>query len=369
MSAAPYFWETLFGAEPPASGQHPVQMKVLSKRGKPLLLLPDQSRLATQALELYPAQTARGRLARLGARWLLKARLPLGVHSVQVNLASRTPFVRWLAQLAQISQGQLPQFAMLAGNPNSPGQRLIILLFNSVDQPAVVVKAGLSEIARKLVGQEQQFLESVPRPAPSIPTLRGQFNNPQLQALALDFLPGRSPIAHDEPSLPKVLTAWLHPQQQVAFADTRIWRELVETCASHPVFKTYAPKLQPQSCREAICHGDFAPWNVRVSPQGNWLVLDWERGEIHGLPAWDWFHYVIQKSILVQHHNAESVGAKVETLLASNEFKTYAQAGAVIGHAQALVLLYLLHHAEVIRPSEGLPVTNDLIQLLAAKWR
>ncbi len=345
-----------------------VTMRLLKKRGQPLLLLPSQPQLAARALELYPAQTPRSRLARMAAGCLLRTRLPIGTESVRVHLPPDDAFVRWLAALIPLPSKQTPQFAVLAGNPNSPGQRLIILLFGPTGQPSAVVKTGLTESARKLIGQEQQFLEIVPRPLPGIPPLRGTFSNTRLQALALDFLPGRSPLAQDEHKLPQVLSQWLHPQQQVAVAETRIWRELASTCVNHPIFKTHAPALQSRSCSAAVYHGDFAPWNVRVSPPGDWLVLDWERGEVNGVPAWDWFHYVVQKSILVQHHRAESVAASLAALLTSDEFQTYTQASGIAGHERALLLLYLLHHSEVVRPSEGLQVTHDLIKILATRW-
>lgn len=369
MNQPPPFWQGLFAADTAVRSPTVVAMKLLLKRGKPLLLLPNQPRLAAQALELYPAQTTRSRLARLTARWLLRTRMPLGSNSVPVHLSPDDAFVRWLAQLAQAPQNQIPQFAVLAGNPGSPGQRLIILLFDSAGQSTAVVKAGLTEEARTLIGQEQQFLENVPRTFPAIPTLRSTFANERLQALALAFLAGRSPAVQDEHSLPRVLGQWLQPQAQVAFSETRVGQELAASCGNHPIFKSHASQLERRSCRAAVYHGDFAPWNVRVSPSGDWTALDWERGEVNGLPAWDWFHYVVQKSILVQHQKVESLAATLEALLARDEFKTYAQASGVTGNERALLLLYLLHHAEVVRPSEGLQVTSDLIKLLVARWR
>jgi hypothetical protein len=368
MNQPPPFWQGLFAADPAVRPPTVVAMKLLTKRGKPLLLLPNQPPLATYALELYPAQTRRSRLARLAAQWLLRTRLPFAIDSVQVNLLPDDPFVRWLAQLVLVSQDQIPPFAVLAGNPGSPGQRLIILLFNPAGQPTAVVKAGLTEAARKLISREQQFLETVPRTFQGIPTLRSTFANERLQALALNFLPGRSPEEEDEHSLPRVLGQWLHPQKQVAFAETRVGQELATTCANHPIYKSHARRFQHQNGRAAVCHGDFAPWNVRVSPAGDWMVLDWERGEVDGLPAWDWFHYVVQKSILVQHQSLASLANTVEALLARDEFRAYAQASAVTGNERTLLLLYLLHQAQVVRPSEGLQATMDLMQHLAARW-
>jgi aminoglycoside phosphotransferase (APT) family kinase protein len=165
------------------------------------------------------------------------------------------------------------------------------------------------------------------------------------------------------------LSQWLHSQQQIAFADTRVGRELAATCADHPIFKSNSSILQARNFRATIYHGDFTPWNIRVATDGAWTVLDWERGEVNGLPAWDWFHYLVQKSILVQHRTAESVADRLDALLALSDFKTYAATSGVMGYERALCLLYLLHHLEVVRPSEGLPVTHELIKLLATRWR
>lgn len=344
-------------------------MKLLRKRGQPLLLVPSQTGLATRALELYPAQTTRSRLACLAAKWVLAAGLPLGVTSVPVTIQPDDPFIRWLHQLIPGPHTKLPQFAILAGNPNSPGQRLIILLFNASGQPAVVVKAGLTDAAQSLIKRELEFFEQVPPGVSGIPALRARFDNRRLRALALDYLPGHTPVERDESSLPRVLGGWLQPHQQIQLTDTQVWQELASTCANHSVFQSVAPKLQDRTCRAAIHHGDFAPWNVRVSPQGDWTALDWERGEVNGLPAWDWFHYELQKAILVRRLKAEALADLAERLLASVEFKVYAEAAGVTGLERTLLQLYLLHHTEVIRPSEGLSVTQDLMKVLSAKWR
>lgn len=344
-------------------------MQLLTKQGQPLLLLPRPPHLARIGLELYPAQTPRSRLARCLAGWALQTHLPLGVKSVQVNLSPDDAFVRWLSNRARVAPGGMPQFAVLAGNPNSPGQRLIVMLFDPADHPVAVVKAGVTEAAQKLIELEERFLASAPSGVTGIPPLRGMFANANLRALALDFLPGQSPREPDEKLLPTVLGNWLRPQQPIVFADTRAWRELAATSADHPLFKSQVISLRNQSSAGAIVHGDFAPWNVRVSPSGIWMALDWERGDLSGPPAWDWFHYSIQKNILVQHQSVASLATAIEALLAGPEFKTYAQAAGIIGHERSLVLFYLLYQAEVIRPSEGLAATRELLNQLAARWR
>ena len=367
MNAPSSFWQLLFAPE--ASSQPPVAvtMKLLTRRGQPLLLLPHSPSLARIGLELYPAQTPRGRLMRSLAAWALQARLPLGIKPVQVNLSPDDPFVRWLASLVQVAFSGIPQFAVLAGNPNRPGQRFIMLLFDPAGRPTAVVKAGMTEASRKLIEQERQFLANAPASTPGIPPLRGTFANTKWQAIALDFLPGRSPRTVDEHGLPKVLKNWLRPP--IVLTDTRFWRELSATSADHPIFKSLLVTLRNHSSSGAIVHGDFAPWNVRVAPSGDWMALDWERGDVSGLPGWDWFHYFIQKGILVQRHSLPSLTGSIEGLLGSKEFKAYAQAARIIGHERSLVLFYLLYQVEVIRPSEGRAETRELLNQLAVCWR
>ncbi len=368
MNVPSPFWQLLFAPDASSGLPVAVTMQLLSKRGQPLLLLPRPPRLARIGLELYPAQTPRSRLVRSLAAWVLQARLPVVVKPVEVNLSPEDPFVRWLASRAQVALGGIPQFAVLAGNPNSPGQRFILLLFDPTGRPVAVVKVGVTEAARKLIEQERQFLERTPTGTPAIPPLLGTFANAGLQAIAFDFLPGRSPRPADEHLLPKVLRNWLRPQQSIVLADTRFWHELSATSANHPIFKSLTVALRNQSSSSAIVHGDFAPWNVRVAPFGDWMALDWERGDLNGPPAWDWFHYVIQKGILVQRQPATSLAMAIEGLLASKEFKKYAQAAGIIGHERTLVLFYLVYQAEVIRPAEGLAKTSELLKQLSARW-
>ena len=95
-------------------------------------------------------------------------------------------------------------------------------------------------------------------------------------------------------------------------SETPDWARLEEACAGNSLFSVVAGELGRRSVHPAIHHGDFAPWNIKVSPAGAWTVLDWERGELTGIPGWDWFHYVIQSAILVGHLPTSALVQRVE---------------------------------------------------------
>jgi hypothetical protein len=363
------FWEDLFAADTAEAGSVRVEMRALSKRGRPFLLVPCRPRAAVVVLELYPAQTRRARLARTVLRWLLNAGSPLGTKRITLTVAPGEPFAAFLSSQAREPRGILPALGILAGNPASDGQRFLLLVFDTCQRPLAVVKAGLSARARSLIQKEESFLAAIPQGATGIPWLRATFQSDRLRAMALDFLAGDSPRPRDEGALPALLASWVDRQQTLLLSETADWARLESAASAHALFGPLARRLRDRTIRAVIQHGDFAPWNIKVSPFGGWTVLDWERGELAGIPGWDWFHYVIQPGILVERLSTRRLVRRIERLLASPAFTPYAVRTGIAGYERELFLAYLLHAAEVIQPSEGLAATRELLGALAARWR
>ena len=369
MSKLNNFWKNLFAAGEGEGRGLQVEFRVLKKQGRPFLLLPCQARPAAASLDLYPAQTARARAARTVLRWLLRAAVPFGTEKITFRVSADDPFLRFLSSLAGEREGGLPTMGVLAGNPASDGQRFMVLVFDANQRPVAVAKAGLSERARALIEKEESFLAAVPPNTSSVPRLRAAFQSPRLRAVALDFFAGDSPRARDEGALPALLASWVDPQRTNRLSQTPDWARLERGASANELFSRVARHLGGRIVPATIQHGDFAPWNIKVSPSGAWTALDWERGELAGIPGWDWFHYVIQTGILVGRLSAAGMAQRVESLLDSEAFKGYAARADIVGCERELVLAYLLHAVEVIKPSEGLAPTRDLLRVLAARGR
>jgi hypothetical protein len=344
-------------------------MSLLKKRGQPLLLLPGQARPAATTMNLYPAQTGRARAVRLLLRCLLRASLPLGTRRVALEISPQDPFVGFLASLSGGPKGELTTLGVFAGNRGSEGQRFLLLVFNSSLTPIPVVKTGLSQRARALILQEESFLAAAPAETTALPRLRARFESLRLCALAFDYFPGDSPRPRDEAALPSVLSSWVDLKRTMTVSDTQDWKRLEEAAPGRDLFAALAGQLRRRKFHSAIHHGDFVPWNIKISPAGEWTVLDWERGELVAIPGWDWFHYVIQSGILVGHLSAPGLIQRVESLLDSEAFKQYAVRAGIQGCERELVTAYLLHVIEVIKPSEGLAVTAELLNALSTRWR
>ena len=361
-------WEDLFAPPERPDQSVRLEMRLLRKGGRPFLLLPCQPRAAAATLDLYPAQTPRARAARSILRCLLRAALPLGTQSIFLSLSPADPFVKFLSSFAGDPAPAAPPLGILAGNPMTDGQRFLLLVFDAAKKPVAVVKAGLTQRARALIAQEAAFLTAVPPNTTAVPRLRAQFESPRLRALALDFFPGDPPRPQHEPALPALLASWVDPNRPLLLSDAPDWLRLEKAAPAGALFSSLAGQLRARTLHPAIHHGDFAPWNIKVSPAGAWTVLDWERGELAGIPGWDWFHYVIQTGILVGRLPAPALIQRVEALLASGTFRQYADRGGIVGCERELLLAYLLHVVEVIKPSEGLAATADLLKALSARW-
>jgi hypothetical protein len=362
------FWEALF-TDPagPKPGLH-VQMRLLRKDGRPFLLFPRPALAAAATMDLYPAQTGRARAARMILRRLLRASLPFGTEKVSFQVSTEDLFARFLSSLAGRPEPGPPTLGILAGNPGSAGQRFLLLVFDGSQRPVAVVKAGLSQEARALIEKEESFLAAAPANTIGVPRLRATFQSPRLRALALDFFAGDSPRPEQEGALLPLLESWINPNRRIALSDTPEWARLEKAAAGNVLFPAIAARLQGRIIQTAIHHGDLAPWNIKVSPAGAWTVLDWERGELTGLPGWDWFHYVLQSAILVAHLPTPALVQRVGSLLKSAAFRQYAARAGIAGCERGLLLAYLLHAVEVLRPSEGLAPTRALLGALSASW-
>lgn len=359
-------WADLFVSKTPADST--LELRAIKKSGRPFLFVPSSPSLAARSLALYSAQTGYAKLAKSVLRAALQTGLPLRLEKTAVELSSTDPFPAFLASLID-HHPKFPSLAILSGNPNAAGSRHVILLFDEKHRPAYVVKAGLGDSARQLIRHEAAFLHSAPPGTPGIPLLRASFDTGDISAFALNYFGGVSPGLEAWPELARLSSSWVNREKQIQIQNTRAWVALQQTCSANAIFARLAQKLADAQFHPVISHGDFAPWNIKVSPQsGTWIVLDWERGDLAGIPAWDWFHYVIQSAVLVAKQSVTQLLDQIEQLLASAVFQTYASESGIAGQERLLLIVYLFHLTEVIRPSEGLETNRAFRALLCQRW-
>ena len=354
-------WQALFREPDEAEYSDSIRVWLLQKESHPFLLLPQDARLAAHALSLYPAQRPLARLARSLLRSGIQARLPVPVTATEFRLRQDDPFVRFLQRAAGESSAKPVRFAISMGNPHAPGRRFVVLVFNPEGNPAAIVKAGLGDAACGLIDREELVLRSLPEAAGGYPRVRDGFRSVRVHAFATEYIAGRTALARDERLIVQLLKGWIDETRTIALGETNTWRQL----AKHAGLPS---DVAGRRVHPALFHGDFAPWNIRISGARRVVALDWERGEVAGIPTWDWLHFVIQTKILTERATISSIVATLERLLRSSEFRDYAERALVSGVERHLALYYLVYCITVLKQSAGVPKLTALHRALTRRW-
>jgi len=151
----------------------------------------------------------------------------------------------------------------------------------------------------------------------------------------------------------------------VRFVDLPLARRLAAGARPDAATQRVLTQLNQVSFHPAIHHGDFAPWNIRVEPiTRRWMVLDWERGEPAGPPAWDWFHFVIQPDVLVRRASPDTVLSRFEKFRRSAAFTRYAAQAGIENNVDILFSGYMIFCRDITRQTEGMPTIEGLAERL-----
>jgi len=362
VASAP--WEQFFPPPSNLAGAPMLRLRLVRKRGEPFLLLPEERALAASALSLYPAQTTRAKFARQSLRVGLRLAPLIMGEPVRLAVNSSSPFSRFLCRTA--GTPTLPRLAMLLGNPRAPGRRFVLMLFNSAGTPAALVKAGAGNAAVNLIQSELGFLKTQPAGLLHAPQVLAECADENFCAFAMDYIDGTPPHPGNTHQAAALMKAWLQPERTFRFMELPVARRLEASAAGDLRWVAAAKALQDARFHPAIHHGDFAPWNVRVDAAGTWHVLDWERGEFLGPPAWDWFHWVIQHEILARHTPTNKLIRRIEALQEQTDFQQYVERAGIVGLVRPLLLAYLLYCSRVIRQADGLSAVEALLAPAAA---
>jgi hypothetical protein len=339
-------------------------MRLLRRNGQAFLMLPPNSKLARESLSLYAAQTSRAQMAKAFLRMSLALGFSVGLETISLSIDRRDSFVKHLSHMAGATKDGVPAFALLLGNPRTAGQRTVLLLFSASGAPAGVIKAGTDPEGFRLIEREETFLKSAPAKTPGIPEVRSTFRSETVQAFAMDFYSGNSPKPSDWEAAESLLSAWVAEDRKVNIAELPMWQRFeTSVVALPPPIK----ELGAASVFPAIYHGDFAPWNI-TAHNNFWTALDWERGELAGVPLWDWLHYIVQPAVLVERCTPHTLAARIENWLQSAPVMRYSERCGIAGLRRALAAAYFQYCIHVIRPSEGLAELRDMGDAVLRRW-
>ena len=343
---------------------------VLKKQGHPILYLPDARRMADATLRLYPAQRVFARSLVALVRGFMRMGIPVSREGADFLIDEDAAFPDFLAKLLPGGE-TVPEFGILANRFKDSGRPYVLLVFDGDNRPAVVVKVGTTPEARRLIRVEQDLFFSLRPDFPYLPEALDKFEGDDASAIAYRYIEGANPRPRQYGKIGPLLNSWISEEEPARLNDLPIWSRLEVLQRDNPGLEPIIEALLNCRVKPVLSHGDFAPWNVRVTSSeadSEWIVLDWEQGSRRGVPGWDWIHFIVQYSTLVRHLSAHSTLSEIENLWKNAEFQAYAHRTGIASVIKELTFLFLFYFVHYCHPRENAVVARELLSEFNYKY-
>lgn len=264
--------------------------RVFRRNGVPLLLLPVGRGDAGQTLRLYQPQRALARLA----GGCLRAAAWLGCHRFFPKLAPVADPDRACLDMDVRGCG------LLLGDPTHRIPRAIAayrrknrwevakIAIGPDGSPALGREAGiLAELARRGIRQ-------------GVPECLGFSSDARGAVLRMNYIGGKPVKRADTETALAILEGWAEerkPSPFPAFEEAASIHAGLTLCHAGDAMHALFDKLE---LSPGVAHGDFARWNMLRDRSGKLWLLDWEWGNLDGMPGLDLVHWISQDARLVR---------------------------------------------------------------------
>lgn len=331
-----YLCEALEGSGEVLSKIH---VYCVNKKGYLLLALPSGRAAAKATQNLYQPQSFKARALMVIVSILIR----LGLHKL---LSSRSLTIR---ERSVFSQMKCPpsEIGFLLGNPDAESRRAIIL--HAENGGFLVDKVGLGDKAAMSVSSELGIINTLPDGNVGLPVICGHQEEKTWVSYTTRYFTGRAPKASDQSRIISLLENWVTHSTTKKLGETKQWKQIEEYTKKHDRHELYS-KIESASSLDVevgVFHGDFAPWNIKLSQGGDIHVMDWEYGCAEGPQGWDWLHYMIQQASLVNHMSTADILELCRSWAKSSEGTKLLDSIGWGGHTESWLGSYLVYSSWV----------------------
>jgi len=284
-----------------ALGKSDVNVVALSNRVA--LGLPKNRKLASEVVNLYRPMKWKARVvaSALGVFVKLGGAFLFGSRRAEEGKAE----IPWLTNASSIG--------FLGCNPEH-GLRCVALSQES-DGPIKVTKFAIGENLKPVLA-EGEFLRKIDGKYAGVPWFGGRDEGKGWAAFYTGYVSKVGPRRVGGKSVINLLRGWLGTRS-VALGDIDWLRPILFKAA--PAIKE---KLKREEVREALVHGDFAPWNLRRNDTGL-VAIDWEWAHYDGFGGLDLGHGMIMEAVMVNGLSGENLIVEILSKAGRAEESSY----------------------------------------------
>jgi hypothetical protein len=266
----------------------------------PRWLLPARSSAAASVLSIWHPYKLSSRIKWLAIRMAARTGVLRLSHSVSTVETSRRGVRLWFDRCG--IQTQSAEMVVLIGTPCAD-RKLIACLLDEKRCIAAVLKVGLTAGGGVRVLHEAEVLGKL-EPYSWAPKLLSV--HPDLRAVAQEYMHGVMPdrrFRHEYMEMLCRLPRNGRCKSLTAVADEtasrlRPFRALFDGMAPDLLSRSLSCLDFDVTVPTILVHGDFVPWNILNDHKAGYVLVDWERADFVGLPAYDLFHFQFSANLL-----------------------------------------------------------------------
>ncbi len=190
------------------------------------------------------------------------------------------------------------------GTPCKSHKAVAILVDSTKLQPSIICKVPLSGLSANSIKREYNILcylkHNSPGIAPTPLSLNTESGAAYQEAIIGSPLPRTFSYLHwkflEKLPISKNTTSVFEQSQ-------RLLSLIARTDGLESKIKILLEQLLKE-CKDTtllqqkFVHGDFAPWNIKKIDRDSLIALDWEMGDLNGLPFYDFFYFFLIQSYL-----------------------------------------------------------------------
>ena len=147
-------------------------------------------------------------------RGCMRIEIPVSRKGADLPVDENASFPEFLKRVVPGSK-TVPAFGIFENRIKEAGRPYVLLLFDATGRPAVVVKAGTSKEARRLIRAEQEFFFPKRPHFPSLPEALDRYEGEEASAIAYRYVEGAPPKPRQHGEIESLLNSWIRDDEVI----------------------------------------------------------------------------------------------------------------------------------------------------------